>query len=40
LAGYEVYLDISVPDTKTELEAKEAADAVDDLLLKWTTIAE
>ncbi|GFG25084.1 polyamine oxidase [Aspergillus udagawae] len=40
LAGYEVYLDISVPDTKTELEAKEAADVVDDLLLKWTTIAE
>ncbi|GIJ90048.1 hypothetical protein Asppvi_008997 [Aspergillus pseudoviridinutans] len=41
LAGYEVYFDMPVPAVNIELEAKKAADAeVDDLLLKWTTIAE
>jgi hypothetical protein len=31
---------ISVPTTKPEQEVKEAADTVDDLLLRWTTLAQ
>jgi hypothetical protein len=38
---YEVDVDaIPVPATKTEKEDKEAVDAVDDLLLKWTTLGQ
>ncbi|GIK06348.1 hypothetical protein Aspvir_001996 [Aspergillus viridinutans] len=41
LAGDEVYFDaIPVPATKTEQEVKEAADAVDNLLMKWTTLGQ
>ncbi|RHZ59815.1 uncharacterized protein CDV56_107646 [Aspergillus thermomutatus] len=39
--GYEADVDaIPVPATKTEQEVKEGVDAVDDLLLKWTTLGQ